>query len=139
MNGRDRQALAQTRPDGSEPEAQGPHALAIEIAPELVLALPRNVLSPALDIRTVRLDALAEQRLTGPGAPALILSLLVTPDFDALDLARMLSENCYRGRYLALVDSLPNPTLIRREVAAQSPGVNFDVIILDGSSPLHSL
>jgi hypothetical protein len=139
MNGRDRQAFAQSPTDGFEPDAQGAHALAIEIAPELVLALPRNVLSPALDIRTVRLDALSQQRLIGPGAPALILSLLVTPEFDALDLARMLSENGYRGRYLALVDALPNPNLIRREVAAQSPGVNFDVIILDGSSPLHSL
>jgi hypothetical protein len=139
MTGRERQALAQTRPDGSEAEAQGQRVLAVEIAPELVLALPRNVLQPGSEIRTVTLDALPEERLTGHAAPVLILSLLVTPGFDALDLARLLSQNGYRGRYLALVDRLPNPTLIRREVAAQSPGINFDVVILDGSSPLHSL
>jgi hypothetical protein len=69
----------------------------------------------------------------------LVLSRLVTPEFDALDLARMLAQYGYRGRYLALVDRLPDARLVRREVAAQSPGINFDVIILDGSSPLHSL
>lgn len=139
MTGRDRQTLAQARPDVAPDMAQGPRVLAVEIAPELVLALPRNVLQPGSDIRSVTLDALPDERLTGSGAPALILSQLVTPGFDALDLARLLSQGGYRGRYLALVDRLPNPTLIRREVAAQSPGVNFDVIILDGSSPLHSL
>jgi hypothetical protein len=139
MNGSDRQALAQARQEGVDTETQGQRVLAVDIAPDLVLALPRNVLHPGLDIRTVTIDSLPQERLSGPAAPVLILSLLVTPGFDALDLARLLSENGYRGRYLALVDRLPNPTLIRREVAAQSPGVNFDVIILDGSSPLHSL
>jgi hypothetical protein len=139
MNGLDRQALAQPRQDGADPAIQGQRVLAVDIAPDLVLALPKNVLQPGSEIRTVTMDRLEQERLSGPTAPVLILSLLVTPGFDALDLARLLSQNGYRGRYLALVDRLPNPTLIRREVAAQSPGVNFDVIILDGSSPLHSL
>lgn len=139
MNGRDRQALAQAPQRGPETDARGELVLAVEIAPDLMQALPRNVVRPGSDIRTITLDGLAEAGLTGPSAPALILSLLVTPAFDALDLARLLSQTGYRGRYLALVDRLPNPTLIRREVAAQSPGINFDVVILDGSTPLHSL
>lgn len=139
MTGQDRQSLAQARQDGHDAKPQGQRVLAVEIAPELVLALPRNVLQPGSEIRTVSLGDLPQERLVGHAAPTLILSLLVTPGFDALDLARMLSQCGYRGRYLALVDRLPNPTLIRREVAAQSPGINFDVIILDGSSPLHSL
>ena len=77
--------------------------------------------------------------LTGPGAPALILSPLLTAEFDALDLARLLAQCGYRGRYLALVDRLPSANLIRREVAQQSPSINFDVIVLDGSTPLHAL
>ena len=139
MNGRNRQALAQAQQIGSETEAQTKRVLAVDIAPAVVAALPRNVLQPGSEIRSVTLDGLPDEALTGPAAPVLILSNLVTPGFDALDLARFLVQNGYRGRYLALVDRLPNPTLIRREVAAQSPGINFDVIILDGSSPLHSL
>lgn len=139
MTGSERHMLAHDPQSGEDVAPRGQSVLAIEIAPELVLALPRHVVQPGSEIRTIGLAQLGAEVLTGVGAPALILSLLVTPGFDALDLARLLSQNGYRGRYLALVDRLPNPTLIRREVAAQSPGVNFDVIILDGSSPLHSL
>lgn len=139
MTERNRQAHVQTRPAGSVPAAQGRHALAVEIAPELISALPRNILAPELEIRALPLSDLDQEPLTGPQAPALILSYLVTPVFDALDLARLLSDHGYRGRYLALCEHLPNPMLIRREVTAQSPGVNFDVIILDGTTPLHSL
>ncbi|MDA0187851.1 MAG: hypothetical protein O3C59_10305 [Proteobacteria bacterium] len=113
--------------------------LAVEIASDVVSALPPNLVQPGAVIRSVALDHLADTQLVGPAAPILVLSRLVTPEFDALDLARMLSQYGYRGRYLALVDRLPDAKLIRREVAAQSPGINFDVIILDGSSPLHSL
>jgi hypothetical protein len=59
--------------------------------------------------------------LQRPQAPALVLSPLLTPIFDAIDLARYLSQRGYRGRYLALVDRLPSANLIRREVEAQSP------------------
>lgn len=139
MDGRDRQALSRARQEGpEEPQAARP-VLAVEIACDVVSALPPNLVQPGAVIRSVALDHLADTQLVGPAAPILVLSRLVTPEFDALDLARMLSQYGYRGRYLALVDRLPDAKLIRREVAAQSPGINFDVIILDGSSPLHSL
>lgn len=139
MDGRDRQALSRARQEGpEEPQAARP-VLAVEIASDVVSALPPNLVQPGAVIRSVALDHLADTPLVGPAAPILVLSRLVTPEFDALDLARMLSQYGYRGRYLALVDRLPDAKLIRREVAAQSPGINFDVIILDGSSPLHSL
>lgn len=118
---------------------QAQRVLAVAIAPDLVLALPRNVLQPGSEIGGVSLADLPRQPLSGPTAPVLVLSPLVTPAFDAIDLAQILSENGYRGRYLALTDRLPNPALIRREVAAQAPAISFDVVILDGSSPLHSL
>jgi hypothetical protein len=138
MDGRDRRRLAPT--DESTPVDQSSQrVLAVALAAEVVVALPRHVVSPGSYIRSVGIDQLPEERLTGPEAPELVLSPLLTPAFDALDLARMLTQCGYRGRYLALVDKLPSANLIRREVEAQSPGLNFDVIVLDGSTPLHSL
>jgi hypothetical protein len=113
--------------------------LSLALSDASLLALPRHVLDPVATIRKITLELLPEQLLTGPDAPDLVLSPLLTPQFDALDLARILSQCGYRGRYLALVDRLPSANLIRREVAAQSPNINFDVIVLDGSSPIHSL
>ncbi|NKX46037.1 hypothetical protein [Roseicyclus persicicus] len=113
--------------------------MAVALSPEALTGLPRHVLSPDSRIRRIAYDRLADEALAGPEAPALVLAPLLTPVFDALDLARLLTQAGYRGRYLALVDRLPSANLIRREVAAQSPNLNFDVIILDGSSPLHSL
>ena len=139
LDGRYRQALSRALQEGpDEPQAARP-VLAVEIASDVVSALPPNLVQPGAVIRSVTLHQLADTTLVGPAAPILVLSRLVTPEFDALDLARMLLQYGYLGRYLALVDRLPDAKLIRREVAAQSPGINFDVIILDGSSPLHSL
>ena len=139
MDRRDRQALSRARHDGPEDQPASRPVLAVEIAAEIALALPPNLVQPGAVIRSVGLADLADLALSGPAAPVLVLSRLVTPEFDALDLARMLSQSGYRGRYLALVDRLPDANLIRKEVAAQSPGINFDVVILDGSSPLHAL
>jgi hypothetical protein len=138
MDGRDRRRLVP--PERETTAEQGSQrVLAVALAAEVVLALPRHVVSPGSYIRSVSIDQLPEERLTGADAPALVLSPLLTPAFDALDLARLLTQCGYRGRYLALVDRLPSANLIRREVEAQSPSLNFDVIVLDGSTPLHSL
>jgi len=138
MDGRDRRRLVPHDGD-RQTDSVSQRVLAVALTAEVVLALPRNVVSPGSYIRSVTIEQLPEERLTGPEAPALVLSPLLTPAFDALDLARMLTQCGYRGRYLALVDRLPSANLIRREVEAQSPGLNFDVIVLDGSTPLHSL
>jgi hypothetical protein len=138
MDGRDRRRLATT--DGAnQTDTSAQRVLAVALEVEVILALPRNVVSPGSYIRSVPIEHLAEEVLTGENAPALVLSPLLTPSFDALDLARLLTQCGYRGRYLALVDRLPSANLIRREVEAQSPNLNFDVIVLDGSKPLHSL
>lgn len=113
--------------------------LAVSIDPKLIARLPRHVLEPSAYVARVAFEDLDEIALAGPDAPGLILSPLVTPVFDAVDLARHLRQRGFQGRYLALVDKLPSANLIRREVEAQAPGLNFDVVVLDGSSPLHSL
>lgn len=139
MDGRDRQALSRARQDGPQDVQATRPVLAVEIDGDLVAALPPHLVQPGARIQSVELAQLNMVPLTGPDAPILVLSPLVTAQFDAIDLAKRLALSGYRGRYLALVERLPDPKLIRREVAAQSPGINFDVIILDGSSSLHSL
>jgi hypothetical protein len=138
MDGRDRRRLAST--DVFTPvDASSQRVLAVALTTEVVQALPRHVVSPGSYLRSVTVEQLPEEVLTGADAPDLVLSPLLTPAFDALDLARLLTQCGYRGRYLALVDQLPSATLIRREVEAQSPELNFDVVVLDGSTPLHAL
>jgi len=140
MDGRDRRRPS--APEGrsdSLADMRSGRVLAVALNPETLTRLPPNVLAPNLTILSSSYEELSNFPLAGPLAPALVLSPLLTPAFDALDLARVLSQHGYRGRYLALVDRLPSANLIRREVAAQSPNLNFDVIVMDGSSPLHSL
>jgi hypothetical protein len=68
-----------------------------------------------------------------------VLSPLLTPVFDAIDLARYLSQRGYQWAVSRPGGSsaLGQPDPPRGE--AQSPDLNFDVVVLDGSSPLHSL
>jgi CheY-like chemotaxis protein len=139
MDGRDKKmndALTGRETDG---DIHSRTVLAVALAPQALDLLPRHVLEPHSYIARVGYDELDSVSFAGPQAPALVLSPLLTPVFDAIDLARYLSQRGYRGRYLALVDRLPSANLIRREVEAQSPDLNFDVVVLDGSSPLHSL
>jgi hypothetical protein len=139
MDGPDRRQMASRRTTESERTSRAPRVLAIALAPSALALLPPNVLEPHSYIAQTGFDDLDTVVFTGPDAPNLVLAPLLTPQFDALDLARYLSEAGFRGRYLALVDRLPSANLIRREVKAQSPDLNFDLVVLDGSTPLHSL
>lgn len=60
--------------------------------------------------------------------PDVVLSALMGPGFDAIELAALLEELGFSGRYRALVASLPDAGLVRREVRAAAPGVDFDVL-----------
>lgn len=139
MDGRDKKMTGAATGRATDEDSQSRTVLAVALAPQALDLLPRNVLEPHSYIARVSYDELDSVPFSGPRAPALVLSPLLTPIFDAIDLARYLSQRGYRGRYLALVDRLPSANLIRREVEAQSPDLNFDVVVLDGSSPLHSL
>jgi hypothetical protein len=63
-------------------------------------------------------------------APTLVLSPLLARGFDCIDLAQVLHGMGYRGRYRAVADILPDPGMIRREIAAICPGLDFDVIVM---------
>jgi hypothetical protein len=139
MDGRDRRQIAPDRRTSDYDDGMAFRVLSIALSDAALMALPRHVLQPDAQIRRIAFERLTDEFMTGPGAPALVLSPLLTPGFDALDMARILAQCGYRGRYLALVDKLPSANLVRREVAAQSPMINFDVIVLDGSTPIHAL
>jgi hypothetical protein len=63
-------------------------------------------------------------------APTLVLSPLLARGFDCIDLAQVLHAIGYRGRYRAVADILPDPGMIRREIAVLCPGLDFDVIVV---------
>ena len=60
--------------------------------------------------------------------PELILSPVVTPRFDCLDLAYRLCDLEFAGPYRALARDLPDPGLIRQEIRGHCPGLDFDII-----------
>ncbi len=59
--------------------------------------------------------------------PALVVSPLLSRRFDCLDLAQLLTALGYRGKYRVIDSTLPNPSLIVREVRALVPGLDFAV------------
>lgn len=63
--------------------------------------------------------------------PDLVLSALVSPEFDALDLAEKLAEAGYQGRYRAITSVLPNPKVVKAEIGSIAPDLDFDIFILD--------
>ncbi len=63
-------------------------------------------------------------------APDVVLSSVMTPLFDAIDLAERLHGAGYSGPYRALTPPLPDPGLVRREVSSCAPGLDFDLLLL---------
>lgn len=66
--------------------------------------------------------------------PDLVLSALVGPPFDGLDLAERLTRFEFSGRYRAVAVTLPSPAMVRREVTASFPTLDFDILLL-GTGP----
>ncbi|MFN3662436.1 MAG: hypothetical protein ACK4TM_06775 [Yoonia sp.] len=64
--------------------------------------------------------------------PGLVLSPLMADGFDAIDVAERLQAAGFAGRYRVLADALPDPDLIRREIRALAPALDFDLLVLPG-------
>lgn len=58
--------------------------------------------------------------------PDYVISPLVTRDFDAIELACALDLAGFSGRYRATTGALPDRALIRQEISACCPGLDFD-------------
>lgn len=62
--------------------------------------------------------------------PVVILSPLMTRTFDAIDIARMLCDLGFAGRYRVLSEGLPDLALVQREIAFVAPTIDFAVVSL---------
>ena len=89
----------------------------------------RQIDRPSQHVRFISLELLTAEMVEG-FAPDLVLSPLFAGAFDALDVARRLSEIGFTGRYRAITDSMPNIDMIRREVIEHSRGLDFDILAL---------
>lgn len=67
-------------------------------------------------------------------APETVLSPVLCASFDCLDLALRLGDLGFRGRYRAMASGLPDPWLIRREIAEICPALDFDIVDLAKAS-----
>lgn len=63
-------------------------------------------------------------------APDVVLSPMVTSQFDCLELAHRLHGFGFQGRYRAIAPDLPRPELVRNEVRGQFPTLDFDVLMV---------
>jgi hypothetical protein len=63
-------------------------------------------------------------------SPETILSPLIADTFDAFEVAAVLSDCAFRGRYCAISNPLPDRDAIIAEVATRAPGIWFDIFIV---------
>lgn len=91
---------------------------------------PENLPSPTgqtvvfSDLDGITADLLASCR------PVLVVSPLVGAGLDCFDVAERLSALGYSGRYRAVVDTLPDPSVVRREIRGHFPDLDFDILVL---------
>lgn len=64
--------------------------------------------------------------------PDVVFSALVGSGFDCLDLADRLNAAGFRGQYRAVAPTVPDPDLVRREIADRFPALDFDLVFLPG-------
>lgn len=64
-------------------------------------------------------------------SPGVVLSPALSPRFDCIDLAVILHQFGYAGRYRALSRELPNPAMVEREIRLICPGLDFAILGMD--------
>ncbi|OCX62274.1 hypothetical protein BFP70_13930 [Thioclava sp. SK-1] len=123
----DRNWLGNLPPHNPAASSQNRRILVIEPSQELPLAL-RGVTGVSITI--ARLRSLDSEFLTRT-APHVVLSPLLTAEFDILDLTRRLQSLGYRGHLRAYTPRLPDVHVICKEVATIWPELNFEVYQID--------
>jgi len=83
------------------------------------------------DIAYLAFDEVSTQALEEL-RPDVVLTPLVDAGFDCLDLAERLVAAGYRGKLRAVAPTVPDPALVRREIADRFPQLDFDLVVLDG-------
>ncbi|MEC7760541.1 MAG: hypothetical protein VX874_01355 [Pseudomonadota bacterium] len=62
--------------------------------------------------------------------PDVVLSPLMSSDFDCVEVAHRLVSNGFGGRYRAFAEDIPRPDLVRREICRSFPGLDFDLLVV---------
>ena len=70
-------------------------------------------------------------------SPDVVVSAVVGFGYDAIDIAKRLSDAGYRGRYRCIAAAVPDHTIIQQEVAQSSPSVDFAIITPDDFQSAH--
>lgn len=60
--------------------------------------------------------------------PDLVISPVIGTTFDCLELAEFLGGTEFSGRYRVVLEDIPRPDIICREVRSTHPMLDFDVI-----------
>lgn len=76
---------------------------------------------------------LTPERFTGWEAD-MVLSPLFSSEFDCHELAERLTSLGFSGQYRAVATWLPNPGLVKREIRARFPGLDFDIILMNSQT-----
>ncbi len=66
--------------------------------------------------------------LLGRICPTVIMSPVLAHRFDCIDLATVLHQLDFRGRYRAIASDMPDPEMIEREIKHLCPHLNFAVL-----------
>lgn len=62
--------------------------------------------------------------------PDIVLSPLVTSQFDVMELAIKLDHLNFEGQFRAITAPMPNPEIILSEIRFECPALDFDLIVL---------
>lgn len=62
--------------------------------------------------------------------PDIVLSSLIGDDFDVIEVALIPGRLEYKGLYRAISPHIPQPAIIRAEVAKVAPYLDFDLLVL---------
>lgn len=71
--------------------------------------------------------------------PELVFSPLLARGFDCIDLAQALFMSGFKGQYRAMARVLPDPSMVRREIRAMCPGLDFDVQKMPSERKLRAI
>ncbi len=61
-------------------------------------------------------------------SPPVVVSPVLASNFDCIELALLLHNLGFSGEYRAMVNNLPKPELIAREVSQMCPRLSFSII-----------
>ena len=125
-------------PDDIHP-ANALRIVAVAFDPAEIEALPAHVRLPGSQIIPHGIDSFRDLTWSDGDAPDVVVSPLVTLFFDAQDLASLLVEKGFSGRYIAIARNVAGPQVIRADVARVAPFLQFDVVLLDGPPALRAV